>query len=90
MPAFKHTHKYRRVRLGKNKRYTVYRCVRPNCTHFIEEKLVLGRSTICWKCGAEFIMTEKTMKMKPNCPGGCKPLGHDEDIENLVRKIAGR
>lgn len=67
-PAFKHTiHKYERVRLG-TKGFKVYKCVLPNCPHYIREELVAGKMTICWRCGAAIVMTKPMARMKkPHC-----------------------
>lgn len=60
-------HKYRRINLGK-KGYVVYKCMLPNCPHFIRAELCIGRMSICWRCGKEFVMNEKTLQLvKVHC-----------------------
>lgn len=66
----KHTHKYLRVLLNKKKKDSarVFKCVIPECHHFIAESLVEGRVTVCWVCNSRFAMTKKSAKlMKPHC-----------------------
>lgn len=58
-------HKYQRVRLGK--KYIVYKCSLPNCAHFIRQELVVGRKSLCCRCGKEFLMTQKSLLKKPHC-----------------------
>lgn len=65
----KHIHKYRRTTLGRS---TIYKCVLPGCTHFIQRALVDGKISLCWRCPNPFVITKKTLK---NCPA--KP--HCED-----------
>lgn len=63
----KHVHKYRRKVIGK-RGYTVYKCAFKDCRHFIDAKLVVGRSCVCWKCGTIFTLTEKSATLtKPHC-----------------------
>lgn len=64
----KHTHKYERIRLGKNKRVE-FKCVIPGCVHHIAPELVVGRLSICFECGDEFVMTKYNVKKhaKPRC-----------------------
>ena len=43
-------HYYRRVRMGKDKKYVVFRCILPNCSHYVPKELAIGRQAVCWKC----------------------------------------
>jgi hypothetical protein len=60
-------HKVRRVKMDRNK-YPVYKCI--HCPAYWVEPLIIGQIVECWICGAEFKMTDKTLKLKPDC--GCK------------------
>ena len=63
----KHTHKYQRITIGKNK-HAVYRCVLPGCVHKIEPELLFGRAAICNKCGQEFFIDKEAAQLaKPRC-----------------------
>lgn len=63
----KHIHKYVRVKLGRAKTYEVYKCALPGCSHFVIPPLVVGRLSLCWRCGLEFVITEKLLFKKPHC-----------------------
>lgn len=63
-------HKYKRITLDRNKN-PVYKCIR--CPSYTIESLVVGNQCECWLCGETFVMTEKTLLLKPNC--GCKNAG---------------
>lgn len=63
----RHVHKYIRKKLGKNS-YTIFACVLPGCSHYVRKELVDGRTTMCWRCGAEIVMTKRTATLKkPHC-----------------------
>jgi len=82
-------HKYKRVDIGRDKDnpYYVYRCLLPNCNHYIPEKLILGRTSICWSCLNEFVITVPK-KLKPICVS-CKnkKFGKDGETERILRSI---
>jgi hypothetical protein len=89
----KHIHKYRRIKIGKNKDYVVYKCFL-DCPHYITPELVIGRMSICWYCGNEFEMTKASLKLKPTC--GCYKQGtprieeiDEEDESDLLLKNLG-
>lgn len=64
----RHTHKYYRVQLGSDK---VWACALPDCNHHMPTHmtpLVLGKSSLCWKCGEALVLDPINMKMdKPIC-----------------------
>lgn len=75
-------HKYIRVTLGSNN-YTVMKCVFPNCKHFIRVELALDRLSVCWRCGREFQLNQKNIKLKkPHC-GECTHSKLDKKFESL-------
>jgi len=81
----KHIHKYLRQTLG-HKGYIIYKCILPNCSHFLAEKLVLGRQAICWRCDNSFIITK--FHKKPHCESCVK--GNRKEIDNkLLEQFAG-
>lgn len=63
-----HIHKYMRVELG-DKGFTVFKCMWPNCKHYLRTELVVGRASVCWKCGDEMILnTANMVNKKPHHP----------------------
>lgn len=64
---YDHTHKYKRILLGKND-YYVYRCMIPGCNHYIQMEAAVGRETICWgvapDCLGKLFITEKNIELK--------------------------
>lgn len=76
----KHTHKYIRIKIGKNKRVE-YRCSIAGCVHHIRPELVIGRFSKCNKCNDEFTMDKYATKLaKPTCQS-CRVK---DDIKDLV------
>lgn len=82
----KHTHRYERVDIGVNKEYIVYRCSLPDCHHYLPETLVVGKKTICWRCGAEFILTRNLLFKKPHCEN-CIERKIDDATKERVDKL---
>lgn len=54
-------HKYYRTEFS-NSGTTIYRCGLPGCPHFVYEPLVIGRFSVCWRCGNDFIINKKTIR----------------------------
>ena len=63
----KHTHKYRRSTLGM-KKWKIYKCVLPGCTHYIDASLIQNRISICWRCEEPFVIDKRLSELaKPHC-----------------------
>ena len=66
-----HIHQYHRVNIGKHKDYFVYACALPGCQHYLHsENQVVGKYSICWICGAKFVITRDVrgrVLKKPHC-----------------------
>jgi hypothetical protein len=76
MAKAKHIHQYERRDIGKKAPYYVYKCVLPNCPHYISEQLVVGRLSICHYCSEPFEVKQSDLRLvKPHC-------------ENCVNEIA--
>jgi hypothetical protein len=65
-----HVHKYIYAELGgervihengkkkfiKVPGFPIFRCILPDCNHYVSRNNALGMKTICWRCGEEMIM----------------------------------
>jgi hypothetical protein len=68
-------HRYRRSigRLTKHNKESgfkdVFKCTLPNCTHYAKDFLILGKESICNKCGQVFIlpMATRALTNVPHC-----------------------
>lgn len=58
-----HTHKYQKAKLGKDRSYIVYKCVLPECSHYITPELLPGKLAICFRCESKFVI-ERDMVRK--------------------------
>lgn len=67
-PASKtHIHKYQKFKWGKNETI-IWRCMVPGCPHYVSNEMILGRKSLCHKCGDVFVMTQDKMRRKkPKC-----------------------
>jgi formylmethanofuran dehydrogenase subunit E len=76
-----HLHKYERAVLGKNN-YVVFRCILPNCAHYISKELVKGKICLCNRCNEPMIMDTRASNMqKPHCKPCIRP---NDDVAALA------
>ena len=73
MSRQKHVHKYHKITA---KFRTLWACALPTCSHYMPpdlEETLIGKMSICWKCGEKFLLTEDNMqKAQPFC-SDCNP-----------------
>lgn len=83
----KHIHKYIRTDIGEKKPYVVYKCALPECTHYLAEKLALGKLSICWRCGNTFQLVKRLMLKKPHCDACTKRQKEAEGLDDFLDVI---
>ncbi len=71
----KHTHKLKRIKYNNNEE--MYFCVL-DCTFKVVVKEALGKKTICWRCGDEFLMNEYSIRRAKPCCNKC--IDHKETL----------
>lgn len=84
MTKKRHIHKYSRAKIGKNGDYIIMRCFLPDCSHYVPEKLAVGKATICFGCEEEFVLGINDLKLKPACYGCLtknKPVENQDEID---------
>jgi hypothetical protein len=86
MASQNHVHRYERVDIGVNKKYEVYKCTLPDCPHYISEALVVGRKSICWRCGNVFTIQKNLLFKKPHC-SDCIERKVDEKTKETIDKF---
>lgn len=75
MAVKEHTHRYVRAvgRLTKANMKSgfvgYYKCADPVCNHLMKAELILGKKSVCNKCGNEFILsgTLRHLTNRPHC-----------------------
>jgi len=61
-----HIHKLKRLKYKSGN--TVFFCALPDCNFKTNISLVLGKRSLCWRCGEPFIMNEYSLRLsKPHC-----------------------
>jgi hypothetical protein len=61
-----HLHKYERITLGKN--YVVFRCILPQCSHYVRKELAKGKACLCNRCNNAMVLDTQAMSyQKPHC-----------------------
>ena len=102
----KHYHKYKYVNLTRNPKkepYHVYKCVLPNCSHYIRMELIDGKEAMCYKCDDIFTIREARIKkgkqiyVKLHCENCVQNSGrrtpdkvqHVDDIDKLINSLLG-
>ena len=88
----KHIHKYKKIDLSskKNKRYPVWACQLPNCTHYTTKKQVIGNLCICWVCGETCIVLKENdgqVRAKPHCPKCTKKIKPESVSDDMLEKL---
>jgi len=74
MPVIKHTHKYILRPTNNKGDKKLYFCALPDCSHFMPWlKGVLNKSSICWECEEEFLITQDIITPRESGYGIVKP-----------------
>jgi len=61
-----HTHKLKRLKYKSGN--AVFFCALADCSYKVNTPLALGKRSICWRCGEDFIMNEYSLRLaKPHC-----------------------
>ena len=90
-PKAKHTHKYRKINIGKEKKYEVFRCEIPNCTHYLPVKMAEGKVCLCNRCGNVMSLDKEAIQLaRPHCKDCIirkKETVNDNSLSELLDKI---
>ena len=92
MPGLKHTHQYRRAvgRKTKNnadsKMVNYYKCMLPGCTHYVRDFMILGKESICNRCGNRFTLPTSLRFLGniPHCKKCTKKYVRKADLEQAL------
>ena len=83
----KHIHKYKRVNLGRDKKYHVLRCTLPHCTHYIDKELALNREALCAICEEKMIITRAALRnVRVHCLK-CTRSKKRNEVERILELI---
>lgn len=91
-----HLHRYKKVNLGTDgKKYEVYRCQKPACSHYISLTLAEGKLCECNRCHEPMIIGKVQLNgssgramSRPHC-NECVQKKRDKNAEAIAAYIAG-
>jgi ribosomal protein S27AE len=82
-------HKYQRVEWGKNKTI-VWRCMLTNCSHYMHDDFIIGKQTLCHRCGDPTLMNkERQTRVRPVCESCKRVTGEMQEVNKMVDDILG-
>jgi len=88
--AANHIHRYKKVDIGSEKEYLVYRCMKPACSHYIPIHLSEGKMCECNRCFEPMIITKATLSAsgkkpmtRPHC-GNCIKKRKSADATDAI------
>lgn len=92
MPAQKHNHIYKRTVLKDS---VVYRCMKPDCTHYLRDVFIEGRAAECPECHEVFVLTKHLLhqRVMPTCPNcriknaKVKKTPHKDKTDALLSRL---
>jgi len=85
----KHVHKLKRHSFKSGNQ--IYFCALPDCHYKTAPALALGKRTICWRCGNDFIMNEYSLRLaKPHCENCHQPKVVKDDTGREAEPISDR
>ena len=86
-----HLHKYRKVKMGKNKDYLVYSCQDPGCSHYISPTLLVGKIARCYLCNEAFVIDREQIRkgqLKLRCNACKKGTKHDSaKVDDFMERL---
>jgi len=81
----KHSHTYESIRT----RPGFYRCIHPDCSHYINRIYMQGKRAQC-KCGNTFLLTSRKLQLKkPHCDDCTKGARIIDKLEERIETILG-
>jgi hypothetical protein len=83
-----HVHKLKRLKYKSGN--IIFFCSLPDCTFKTNIALALGKRSLCWRCGKDFIMSEYSLRLaKPHCDACHKPKLEQLDTgRNILMDIS--
>lgn len=77
-----HIHKLKKLRYKSGN--SIFFCCQPDCKFKTAVPLALGKRSICWRCGSEFLMSDYSLRlMKPHCES-CHKTQKNGKVEQII------
>ena len=83
MAKKKHLHLYKKVNISRSgEPFIVFKCMKPDCSHYIRVELVENKHCECNRCHEPMIMTKSAMSLTlPHCSNCVKRKNTTEIIK---------
>lgn len=85
------------MNIGRKSKYEVLRCTLPDCSHFIQIELAVGKEALCPRCDKPFILDGEAIKLKtPHCIDCTKeynyvkrgkPKSQEISVEDVAKRL---
>lgn len=90
-----HVHRYVRAigRLTESNKDSgfvgYYKCADPTCRHYMKDDLVLGKKSICNRCGSEFNLplAKRNLTNRPHCKSCTRSKGKRNPSTNIAETL---
>ena len=80
----KHLHIYERIR----ERPKYYRCIHPDCTHYMHRMYLKSKRATCYVCGDSFVISPKILQYaKLRCEDCRVGKPKDKEAENKLMEM---
>lgn len=85
-----HTHKYKRVDIGKDSPHWVMKCIEDNCSHYVHMKsklscpMLRGNIAKCNRCGERFELNRRALRMEFPCCENCVKRKNKTELEKAA------
>lgn len=76
-------HKYQRI---KQTSRNIWRCMLTNCTHFLRREEIIGKESICHRCGKKFLIEKALIHLKKL---HCRECTKTRDLDTETEDIGG-
>lgn len=82
-------HKYKKALLGKK---IIYKCILPDCPHYLLRELVTNKLCLCHNCNNPFVLPKapSLLKSKPWCPACEETRKVKKDVPNIPEDAMAR
>ena len=79
-PKTRHKHTHKLIKSGP-----VWKCALPDCTFFVyfkQEYILIGRKSVCWECGDEFLFNTSCLNQEMPICNSCAVPELPDDVLN--------
>lgn len=80
-------HKYLKDKF-KQSGTVIFKCVLPGCQHYLNDRFIIGKISLCWRCNQPFLIDKQLKELKkPHCHDCTK--GRQDTTTSLIDEFVG-